>query len=154
MLKIKNLNSFYIMAKKYSNEPKINHHSLWPKIGQHLRTLQTSFNLYNGYVCYTNSFIHSFIHLRPQGHMQLCNFKGLTFYLTKTPIGWCCDGAWPFIHSQRWMGSFCQYVQAPWHHMYLCGAIFIAATKTVTGFWFVVVIAMTVHIFVKDKWVS
>ena len=53
MLKIKNLNSFYIMVKMYSNEPKINHHSIWAGIGQHLRTLQTSFsllNLYNGYV--------------------------------------------------------------------------------------------------------
>ena len=28
MLKIKKMNYFYIMAKMYSNEPKINHHSL------------------------------------------------------------------------------------------------------------------------------
>ena len=42
----------------YSNKPKINHHSLWTGIGQHLRTLQTSFslyNLYNGYVRYKNT---------------------------------------------------------------------------------------------------
>ena len=43
--KNKNLNYFYIIAKIYSNEPKINHHSLWTGIGQHLRTPQTSFSL-------------------------------------------------------------------------------------------------------------
>ena len=85
MLKIKNLNSFYNMAKKYFNEPKINHHSLWPRIGQHLRTLQTSFNLYNGYVCYKNSFIHSFI----QDPRAICNFatlRGLLFTWPKHPF--------------------------------------------------------------------
>ena len=58
MLQIRNLNCFYIMAKMYSNEPKINHHSIWIGFGQHLRTLQTSFslqNLCNGYVCYKST---------------------------------------------------------------------------------------------------
>ena len=55
MLKIKNMNSFYIMAKMYYKEPKINHHSLWTGIAQHLRILQTLQNLYIDYVCYKNT---------------------------------------------------------------------------------------------------
>ena len=72
------------------------------------------------YAIKIHSFIHSFIHSRPQGHMQLCNFKGLAFYLTKTPIGfwfgvvmgldhsYILKGEWvPFVNMYRPHGTIC-----------------------------------------------
>ena len=157
MLKNKNLNSFYIMAKKYSNEPKINHHSLWPKIGQHLRTLQTSFNLYNGYVCYKNSFIHSFI----QDPRAICNFatlRGLLFTWPKHPLDFGLVLWWGLtIHTfskvNGFLLSICTGPMAP--YVSLRGHLY---SSNQNSHWVLVCCGdchdCYVHIFVKGKWVS